>query len=488
VKTDDDFCPYVGLRPFTEADQQYFFGRDREQRVIFSNLSGSPLTVLYGPSGTGKSSVLQAGLIPMVRIHSPQTGVVYFNRWVGESFLDELKKQCIAEAERVASNKNFTLDAALPLDELIAELQRHLSRPMLIVLDQFEEYLLYYPESDRDRPFESQLARAVALRESANFLIALREDSLSRLDRFRTRIPNLLGNTLRLQALNAQGAEEAIREPLKVYRKHYAETSGPVDIEDALVGEILKVPAMHLGEAAGEGEPSMYEPTDRIEAAILQLVMKRLWDEERTGASRKLRLDTLVRLGGAVHIVETHFARVMDNFSPAEWATCAAIFRFLVTPSGGKVAYKPSDLAANAERPTAEVNTVLKKLVDYSVLRKTDAPERYELLHDILARAVIRWRDHYVQEQRLASEVAQHEAQLAAVRKSRTLIVAIVVAVILMAWPDSRSHSGSGRGVLPSEPDGISHNSSPQNFSKSQLKVTRHPAKTCFFSFAPETF
>ena len=436
MKSDGDFCPYVGLRPFTKDDRRYFFGRDREQRVIFSNLSASPLTVLYGPSGTGKSSVLQAGLIPLVRIHSRRTGIVYFNSWLGESFLDDLKTQCIAEAQRVARNKNFTVDAALPLDELIVELQRHLSRPMLIVLDQFEEYLFYHPESDRDRPFESQLARAVALDEGASFLIALREDSLSRLDRFRTRMPNLLGNTLRLQALNARGAEEAIREPLKVYQKRHGETNGPVEIEDALVGEILNqvrlVPATHLGEVAGEGAPSMHQRSDNIEAAILQLVMKRLWDEERMAASRKLRLQTLVRLGGAVRIAETHFARVMDHFSPVESETCAAIFRFLVTPSGGKVAYTPDDLAASAERDVGEVNTVLQKLVDYSVLRKTDAPERYELLHDILAPAVIGWRNRYVRKQQLATEVARHEAQLAAERKSRTLRGAIVAAVLFM--------------------------------------------------------
>ena len=58
------FCPYVGLQPFTVEDRAYFFGREREQHIISANLFAAPLTVLYGPSAVGKSSVLQAGVIP----------------------------------------------------------------------------------------------------------------------------------------------------------------------------------------------------------------------------------------------------------------------------------------------------------------------------------------------------------------------------------------------------------------------------------------
>ena len=63
----DAFCPYVGLQPFNEADQDYFFGRERDSRIISSNLYAAPLTILYGASGVGKSSVLRAGVMPRLR-------------------------------------------------------------------------------------------------------------------------------------------------------------------------------------------------------------------------------------------------------------------------------------------------------------------------------------------------------------------------------------------------------------------------------------
>ena len=54
--------PYQGLIPYTERDAGYFFGREKETRLIIANLFASPLTLLYGASGVGKSSVLRAGV------------------------------------------------------------------------------------------------------------------------------------------------------------------------------------------------------------------------------------------------------------------------------------------------------------------------------------------------------------------------------------------------------------------------------------------
>ena len=56
-------APYRGLTPYTETDAAYFFGRTAEITTITANLEVSRLTLLYGPSGVGKTSVLRAGVI-----------------------------------------------------------------------------------------------------------------------------------------------------------------------------------------------------------------------------------------------------------------------------------------------------------------------------------------------------------------------------------------------------------------------------------------
>src|SRR3712207_6367603 len=59
--------PYVGLVPFSWHDAAFFFGRENETELIAANLVAARLTLLYAPSGVGKTSVLRAGVVP--RLH-----------------------------------------------------------------------------------------------------------------------------------------------------------------------------------------------------------------------------------------------------------------------------------------------------------------------------------------------------------------------------------------------------------------------------------
>lgn len=66
-------CPFRGLRSYTGEDARFFFGRDADTDLIIGNLMASRLTVLYGPSGVGKSSVLAAGVARKLRQMSDET-------------------------------------------------------------------------------------------------------------------------------------------------------------------------------------------------------------------------------------------------------------------------------------------------------------------------------------------------------------------------------------------------------------------------------
>ena len=69
--------PYRGLEPFDERDAAFFFGRERETRLITASLFAAPLTLLYGASGVGKSSVLRAGVLPRLRERRELLPVVF---------------------------------------------------------------------------------------------------------------------------------------------------------------------------------------------------------------------------------------------------------------------------------------------------------------------------------------------------------------------------------------------------------------------------
>lgn len=238
--------PYKGLQPYTLKDRVYFFGREREQEVIESNLGSAVLTVLHGASGVGKSSVLMAGVMPRM-CETPGAAVVLFREWQTPQFLAALK----CELVRAVEAKVGKLDGAdehMPFADLVRECNRQLEGPVCFIFDQFEEYFQYHPPPQQpgrlDAPggpehFDLELARAVNRRDvDAHFLISLREDGLSKLDRLNSRIPNLLGNMLRLEYMDREAAEEAVRGPLAEFNRR-AHPPKPVRIEDGLVEELL---------------------------------------------------------------------------------------------------------------------------------------------------------------------------------------------------------------------------------------------------------
>jgi WD40 repeat protein len=428
----EEFCPYKGLQPYTEADRAFFFGRERDAEIIASNLYASPLTVLYGESGVGKSSVLLAGVVPLLH-QTPNVAVVVFRQWQDPHF-DHMLRAEILKAVKEASGRDADVDSGLPLDEFLIACNRILRGPIFFLFDQFEEFFLYHAPSGGAGGFDAEWARSVNRQEvDANFLISLREDSLSRLDRFRGRMPQLLGNMLRLKHLDEAAGRTAIRKPLEKYN----ELAGggqqqPVEIEDALVQTLLdeiRAGRVTLGAAVGQAntQGEAEKGAERIETPFLQMVLTRLWDEERHEGSRVLRQETLNRLGGAERIIRTHLDKVMEKLSDSERVVAAQLFRFLVTPSGSKIAHTTNDLISYAEMPPENVEPVLELLgsPDVRILRPIAPPPgqaegaRYEIFHDVLAQAVLDWRTRYSQEQRrltaereLAAERRRAEAKL----------------------------------------------------------------------------
>ena len=176
-------CPYKGLQPYTAADRAFFFGRERDQEIIASNLYAARLTVLYGASGVGKSSVLLAGVVPELS-KKPRLAVIAFRNWQGENFLTNLKNDVLT-AVKQSTGRLPEVNIELPFDEFIQQCSSILRGPVFFILDQFEEYFLYHPVSQDENNFDVELARAVNRHDvDASFVLSMREDGLSKLDRF----------------------------------------------------------------------------------------------------------------------------------------------------------------------------------------------------------------------------------------------------------------------------------------------------------------
>ena len=326
--------PYKGLNAFedTELDALLFFGRERETEIVVANLIASRLTVLYGPSGVGKSSLLRAAVARSLRALPEEPLVVVFSSWSDDPTV--ALSEAVGEASGLSTNGS-----------VVTALERAQStRDVYLVLDQAEEYFLYHADDGGPGSFAEALPAVLAAPSRVNVLVSLREDSLAKLDRFTGRIPSLFANTLRLDRLDRAAARAAVLRPVE----RYVELTGEaVSVDPTLVERVLdEVGAGQIEPALGGlGGVEGGDVGGRIEAPYLQLVMQRLWEEERASGSSELRVETIDRLGGAQHIVEEHLEGAMADLTPEQKDVAARIFNHLVTPSGTKIAHEVADLA-----------------------------------------------------------------------------------------------------------------------------------------------
>ena len=404
--------PYKGLAAFEDSgvDALFFFGRDRDSQVIAANLMASRVTVLFGPTGVGKTSVLRAGVAYKLR-QEAGVDVRIHSSWIGDPV------------------------------EALAGLAPRTGGDIYLMLDQFEEFFLYH---EGDRTFVEELA-AVLRRPDlrVNVLIGIREDALALLDAFKAAIPNLLSNRLRLENLDRAGGEAAIRGPLERFNE-LVPSERRVEVEPALVVAVLDEVAagrVELG-ALGRGVVTAPSNDDRIEAPYLQLVMSRLWEVEADRGSRLLRRETLAELGGAMRIVEDHLEHAMADLSPRQKDAAAAMYNFLVTPSGSKIAHRTRDLAGYADIEEQEAADVLRRLAAERIVRASSddgAGTRYEIYHDVLADAVADWGARY------RAERSVHDAERRRRRAfgvaTAALVGLVLVAAIAVFALVERSHS-----------------------------------------------
>ena len=396
--------PYRGLAPFGESDldSELFFGREREAAIVSANVRAARLTLLYGETGVGKSSLLSAAVMRALRAAAPSAVVSVHRSWSDDP--------SAALAGGWAAERAYLL------------------------LDQFEEFFVYRTDPVAIAAFRDELAELLGAKPHVNVLISLRDDALARLNVFKTRLPRIFANQVHLEHLTREAATDAILNPVARWNEL---NGGSVTVEPELVDAVLDQVAS--------------ETRARVEAPYLQLVMERVWDAEAEEGSDVLRRRTLDALGGADRIASEHVDGALDRLPGEDKDIAADVLGHLVTPSGTKIAHRTSDLAAYAGVPEASVARVVSRLDHDRIVRSADNG-RYEIFHDVLAEPILAWRGRR-QLERERAEAARKQRRLRIVAAASLIALAIVAALAVFAFSERSSANTRARDAQARELD-----------------------------------
>ncbi|MDO9310524.1 MAG: hypothetical protein Q7T85_02385, partial [Nitrosomonas sp.] len=415
-----DERPWPGLASFLERDAPYFKGRDDDIRNLYSQVNRERLTVLFGVSGLGKSSLLQAGLFPQLREDN------FFPVLIRLDFSPDpvnLSEQVFAAIARQARD-NAIEAPQRQSDETLWEYFHHDGTEFwntrnrivipLLCFDQFEEiFTLGRENSERIDALDRLLQELADLIEGRcpdniktrfeadpeetkhfNFtrhpyklIFSLREDYLAELEGLRALLPSIIHNRFRLLPMNGEQAMAVV---------------------DQTQGRLMtSSTAENIVRLAGgkQSEPQLELSAISIEPALLSLFCHEL-NERRIDAGAR-QIDTESAANNREQILQNFYERSLADHAPE---LRQFIEDKLITISG----FRNSEAYDNALGIPGVTAEALDQLVQCRLMRleERDGHKRIELIHDVLTGVVRKSR-----EQRQLREIQQAEREFLAARQ-----------------------------------------------------------------------
>ena len=454
--------PWPGLASFTEDARGFFYGREKETEELTRLVKRQTLTVLFGQSGLGKSSLLQAGLFPILResdhlplylrldhgmpelptadrqlpngkAPAPASSIGHRQSEIGNSLADQVKAALTAEfAAAKAEAPAFSADETLweyfhRKDVDIWSAKNRLLTPVL-AFDQFEEIFTLGRADDvrreRSRAFLAELACLVenrpppAVREkldagvldplrfnydkpSCQVILSLREDFLPDLEGLKQEMPALVHNRLRLKRLSGTQALEIVTRP------------APQLLAEGVAERIVEF------VSGGRGGSAERLAELEVEPALLSVICRELNERRRTLGQAQITAEQVS--GNRREILTDFYERSVADLPEG---MRAFVEDHLLTKSG----FRDNLALETALEFPGVTRPLIDTLVSRRLLRIEDrlGVQRVELTHDVLAEAIRASRDSRQQLIALDQAAArERQARAEAARRTRRMRFAI---------------------------------------------------------------
>ncbi|WP_129626091.1 WD40 repeat domain-containing protein [Candidatus Oscillochloris fontis] len=400
--------PYIGPRSFATGERLY--GRDRELRRLRNLLIAERIVLLYSPSGAGKTSLVQAALVPSLREEEfqvlppirvgaePPAALAQANRYVLSTMLSIEGQRPAEEQIPLAELANLSLDTYL---ERISDPAQD---GIILIFDQFEEALAVVP-NDRPAKLEFFHQLGIALRNQQRWaLFSMREDYIAQLDPFLREIPTRLTQRMRLDLLDAESALAAIQQP--------AQTQGVTFLKDAAQKLIddLRMVRIQRSDGSTAEEMGLY-----VEPVQLQVVCYRLWSNLPADDCEICTQD-VAKIGDVTSALRAYYAEriagAATNAQVSERQVRDWCETKLITSQGlrGQVLREP-------EQSGGLPNRAIAALVDSHLVRGEQIRGAiwYELAHDRLVAPVqadnAEWRNANLNQLQRQAELWEREGR-----------------------------------------------------------------------------
>lgn len=356
--------PFRLLVPFRREDARLFFGRELAQRALAAMVDEARLVVLHGASGTGKSSLVQAGLRPLLESRYC---------WVDMAPGPDVGEALARAAGTAAASQGRTVHG--PASAALLAASQAAGRPVLLVIDQTEEL---FQQKSEEQLLASVQALANELRASltagaaagtVHVLLSIRDDYFGQLSYLKQAGLPVFEHELLLRSLDRTGTQRAIEEPLRLagYR-----------IEPSLVDRIVQ------DLSANESE---------VRPVELEIVCQGLLEAAR--AQKRDRLDVALYddMGSAGQVLATYLRRALGNIPQASHGAALRVLSRMLGRDGIRLPPVARDeLASHIGQPDALTplldELVRLRLVEASAVQGEDHTARFRIAHDLVAKEV----------------------------------------------------------------------------------------------------
>ncbi|MCF3622491.1 CHAT domain-containing protein [Planktothrix agardhii] len=306
--------PYQGLAAFEEEDADFFFGQENFVNKLVEVTQNQPLVGIIGPSGSGKSSVVFAGLIPKLRQQGNWLIEVF--RPGKEPFLS-LASALVKQLEPEAGETQFLRESVglasdfqqgrITVQQVISRiLERNPGKQLLLVADQLEELYTLCPVKEEQERFADELLTTIA-QENITLVFTLRADFYGYVLSYRPFRDALQEYTPQLlSSMKREELQAAIELPAQKLE---------VQLEDNLTQRILD----DVGQEPGN-------------LPLLEFALTRLWEKQK---HRELTHQAYEEIGGVKKAIANHAEQVYQKLSETEKQQARRIFVQLVRPGEG---------------------------------------------------------------------------------------------------------------------------------------------------------